>query len=278
MPRILATIVLAWGWLTIGMEALGSLGWLSRIGLLCWAGVGFLVGLGCMLATRGVEEAEIPRAPARPLSLEEFLSYGLTLWAAVARGSDSLFGPVLVVSDGPIYHLYFAIRWWKAGRLEMIATPFGENAATYFPAGGDLWFAWLVIGMGGDLLAKIGQLPFLALAGMTLFAIARQLGVGRPAAAIATAWALTATGLFTFSLAANVDTIFVAGYLLSAYFFLRHALKADGLASLALGGLAAGWRSGRRPRGSSSSCRCWPWASPRRSAAARPFAPGFWEG
>jgi Dolichyl-phosphate-mannose-protein mannosyltransferase len=246
LPRILATIVLAWAWLTIGMEALGSIGWLSRIGLLCWVGVGFLAGLGCLLATRGVEEAEIPRLPARPLSREEVLSYGLTLWAVFARGSESLFGPVLAVSDGPIYHLYFAIRWWKAGRLEMIATPFGESAATYFPAGGDLWFTWLVIGWGGDLLAKIGQFPFFALTGMTLFAFARQLGVGRPAVAIAIAWALTGTGLFMFSLTPNVDTIFVAGYLLSAYFFLRHALKADGLASLALGGLAAGCALGTK--------------------------------
>ena len=102
LPRILATIVLAWAWLTIGMEALGSIGWLSRIGLLCWVGVGFLVGLGCLLATRGVEEAGIPRLPARPLSREELLSYGLTLWAVFSRGSESLFGPVLVVSDGPI--------------------------------------------------------------------------------------------------------------------------------------------------------------------------------
>ena len=45
----------------------------------------------------------------------------------------SLLLAVKVVSDGPIYHLYFAARWWKAGRLILVAAPFGENAATYFP-------------------------------------------------------------------------------------------------------------------------------------------------
>ena len=77
---------------------------------------------------------------------------------------------VKVVSDGPIYHLYFAARWWKAGRLFLVATPFGENAATYFPAVGDLWFTWLMVGWGGDRLARVGQVPFLSLAALAAFA------------------------------------------------------------------------------------------------------------
>src|SRR5205085_9057179 len=98
----------------------------------------------------------------------------------------SLMLPVKVVSDAPIYHLYFAARWWKAGRLFLVASPFGENAATYFPAGGDLWFTWLMIPLGGDRLARVGQAPFLLMAGATCDAIARRLGVGTAAGAIAT--------------------------------------------------------------------------------------------
>ena len=75
----------------------------------------------------------------------------------VELGMQSLLLPVKVVSDGPIYHLYFAVRWWKAGRLFPVASPFGENAATYFPANGDLWFTWLMVAWGGDRLAKIGE-------------------------------------------------------------------------------------------------------------------------
>ena len=94
----------------------------------------------------------------------------------------SLFSAVKVVSDGPIYHLYFAARWWKAGRLILVAAPFGENAATYFPANGDLWFTWLMATWGGDTLAKVGQAPFLLLAGAAAYGCARLLGVGRSAA------------------------------------------------------------------------------------------------
>ena len=50
--------------------------------------------------------------------------------------------------------------------LDLIAAPFGENAATYFPVVGDLWFTWLMVGLGGERLAKIGQTPFLALAAL----------------------------------------------------------------------------------------------------------------
>ena len=97
----------------------------------------------------------------RPVEGEAVVALGLVLWASASLAIPSLLGPVKVVSDGPIYHLYFAARWWKAGRLFLVASPFGENAATYFPAVGDLWFTWLLAAWGGDRLAKIGQAPFL---------------------------------------------------------------------------------------------------------------------
>ena len=89
----------------------------------------------------------------------------------------------------------------------MIATPFGESAAPYFPAVGDLWFTWLFVGWGGDRLARVGQVPFLFMAGLAAFGLARRLGAGASAAVIATAWFLTSTPLFLFSFEGNVDTI-----------------------------------------------------------------------
>ena len=245
-PRVLASVVLAWGWLTAGMEALGTTGWLARGPLLGWVGAGLLVGLGCKLSSRGVEEPEAKPTPAGPVSWEEVASFGLVAWAGTMIGFVSLLYPLKVVSDGPIYHLYLAIRWWKAGRLEWIATPFGENGATYFPATGDLWFSWLVVGWGGDRLAKAGQAPFFGVIGLAVMALARRLGAGRQASAVATAWVLLTSPLCYFSFEPNVDTIFVAGYLLSAYFFLRHALGDDGPAGLFLGALAAGCALGTK--------------------------------
>ena len=138
----------------------------------------------------------------------------------VVLGMRSLLLGVKVVSDGPIYHLYFAARRWKAGRLFLVASPFGENAATYFPANGDLWFAWLMVTWGGERLAKLGQAPFLVLAGLAAYGCAPT-GAGRSASAVAACWFVSSTPLLLFSFEPNVDTIFVAGYLMASYFFLR---------------------------------------------------------
>jgi hypothetical protein len=180
---------------------------------------------------------------------EGVAAVALVLWAATTLGAASLLLPVKVVSDGPIYHLYFAARWWKAQRLDLIAAPFGENGATYFPAIGDLWFNALMIAWGGDRLAKIGQAPFLLVSGLTTCAIARRLGAGRASATVAAAWFVAVTPLMLFSFEANVDTLFTAGYLLAVYWFLRHAMGDDGLPALALGALAAGCALGSKATG-----------------------------
>ncbi len=177
------------------------------------------------------------------------MGLGLLIAAALVLGMRSLLLAVKVVSDGPIYHLYFAARWWKAGRLFLVAAPFGENAATYFPANGDLWFTWLLASWGGDRLAKVGQAPFLFLAGLAAFGCARTLGAGRSASLVATCWFASSTPLLLYSFEPNVDTIFVAGYMAAAYFFLQATRGEGGTAALCLGALAAGEALGTKAVG-----------------------------
>jgi hypothetical protein len=246
LVRTLAAAVLAWGWLTIGVEALGAIGWLDRGPLLGWVSAGLVVALGCWGFGRNEPAPVSAGEPAEPWTWEEFVSLGLILWAAATLWGPAVLWPVKVVSDGPIYHLYFAARWWKAHRLDLIAAPFGETAATYFPAIGDLWFTWLIVGFGGERLAKTGQVPFLALAAVAAIALARRLGAGRPASVLAATWFIASTPLFLFSFEPNVDTIFVAGYVLSAYFFARYVLADDGYPSLALAALAGGLALGTK--------------------------------
>lgn len=243
LPRTLAAVVVAWAWLTIGVEVLGSFGRFERGAMLLWVAVGLAVA-GWVRFRNPTHDG--PAAPAVPWSWEEVAAGGLVLWASSMYAATSLLRAVKVVSDGPIYHLYFAARWWRAGRIAPVAAPFGENAATYFPAVGEVWFAWLMAAWGGDRLAKVGQAPFFLVAGLAAVALARRLGAGRPASIVASAWFLTSTPLFIFSFEPNVDTLFVAGYLLAAYFFLRHALGDDGLASLGLGAVAAGCALGTK--------------------------------
>ncbi|WP_152051717.1 glycosyltransferase family 39 protein [Tautonia marina] len=251
MVRWLAAAVIAWTWVTLGMEVFGALGFLERGPLLVWsmtAGV-----LGWASRKRGPipdsEKGEAFRAGDPTWHPDATVALGLTLWASVLLGIRSLLLPVKVISDGPIYHLWFAARWWESGSLDLIAAPFGDNVVTYFSAIGDLWFAWLMIGWGGDLLAKVGQAPFHLMTGMAVFAMARQVGAGRSAAMVAAGWMLTCSPYIVFGFEANVDTILQAGYLASAFFFLRYAMGEGGPRTLALGALAAGCCWGCKPTG-----------------------------
>jgi hypothetical protein len=250
LSRALAAAVVGWTWVTVGLQALGSFGLLNRAAMLGWVALGVGLGGVCRHRARPEQGQKIaPNAgPKDAWTWEAIVALGLVVWASATYAAVSLLRPVKVVSDGPIYHLYFAARWWNAESLAPIAAPFGENAATYFPATGDLWFTWLMVAWGGGALAKIGQVPFFILAGLAAFALARRLGAGASAALVATAWFLTSSPVFLFSFEPNVDTMFVAGYLLAAYFFVRHALGDDGggTASLILGALAAGLALGTK--------------------------------
>lgn len=249
LTRALAAITLAWSWATVGMEILGAAGALGLSPLLLWSALGFAIGLALRARDHQPEPVEVVDPPAQAWAWESVVALGLTIWGGLFHGVQSLLWPVKVISDGPIYHLYFAARWWKEGTLNLIATPFGENAAPYFPAVGDLWFAWLMTGWGGDRLAKVGQAPFWGVSGLAAYALARRLGAGSSSALLATTWFLTSTPLLLFAFEANVDMIFVAGYLIAAYFFVRYAFDDARGSTLALGALAAGGALGSKTIG-----------------------------
>lgn len=244
--RIIGTAVLAWAWQTLGMELLGVLGLLALGPLVAWSSLAALIGI-VIRRRRGPNREEI--AASASGNWLTAMALGLILAPCVALGTTSLLGPLKVVSDGPIYHLYFAARWWKAASLFLVPVPFGENAATYFPAIGDLGFTWLFIGWDGDRLAKIGQAPFLVLAGLAAFDLCRRLGARVDSALIAVGWFLTCTPLLFFSFEPNVDTVFVAGYLAALDFLALYTLNERKAGALLLGALAAGCAWGTKPTG-----------------------------
>ncbi len=250
VDRVLATAVLAIAWCVLGLEVLGTFGLLETGPVSIWAGALCALGLGtrALSADRPVVPPHAKLSQDR-LQWHALIALGLVLWTSGVLGMTSLLLPVKVVSDGPIYHLYFAARWWKAGRLFLVAAPFGENAATYFPANGDLWFTWLMVSWGGDRLARIGQAPFLILAAVAVWGIARRLGASRNSTLVAACWFVTSTPLLIFSFEANVDSIFVAGYLAAVFFFLSYLQNDGGVQALVLGGLSAGIALGTKPVG-----------------------------
>ena len=261
LAAVLATAVVFWTACTVGLETLGSFGAISVGPMLAWGGMFLGVG-GVVRWLRAPVGRERPcERTAAVLSWDALVGLAGVFSAALFFGMRSLLLAVKVVSDGPIYHLYFAARWWKAGRLFLVAAPFGENAATYFPANGDLWFTWLMASWGGDRLAKVGQAPFLVLAGLAAFGCAR--GWERAARQ---AWSQPAGSsprppFCCTRFEPNVDTIFVAGYLVAAYFFLRVSSGRRRHAALFWEHWPRAKHWEPRPSVSSSFLRCLPWRS-----------------
>ncbi len=175
-PRTLAAAVLAWAWVTVGMEVLGTTGAARPRG--ARGLVGGRPGAGGPGRSRGARQRPSIRSLSQgSLGFAALLATALVVWAGFRLGLVSFLHPVKVVSDGPIYHLYLAARWWKAGRIFPVATPFGEVGAPYFWANGELWYAWLLTLGGGDRCAKLGQVPFFWLSGLAVESIARHLKV-----------------------------------------------------------------------------------------------------
>ncbi len=245
----LGTAVVFWTGCTVGLEVLSLFGAISAGPMVVWSAVWLTLG-GLVRWVRGKADGGHFKVDTEPwFSPESVAALGVLIAAGVILGMRSLLLAVKVVSDGPIYHLYFAVRWWKAGRLFLVAAPFGENAATYFPANGDLWFTWLMASWGGDRLAKVGQAPFLLLAAVAAFGCARALGARRSASLIAACWFASSTPLLLYSFEPNVDTMFVAGYMMAAYFFLQAIAGDGGTPALCLGAFAAGEALGTKPVG-----------------------------
>ena len=186
----------------------------------------FSVGVLCRFLRPISRSETVPaeRPPERERwRIEALLSLALVLWTASFLGVQSLLMPVKVVSDGPIYHLYFAARWWKAGRLVPGGRPVRRERRDLLP-GQRRPLVHLADGDAGAATAwprsarppSCSSRPWRRMAWR---GCAGAAGI-RPHRGLLF---VTSTAFLLFSFEANVDTIFVACYLVAAYFILRFA-------------------------------------------------------
>ena len=141
--------------------------------------------------------------------------------------------------DSLSYHLYFPARWLQDHRLSIIPTPFSDEAQAYAPINGELFFLWLMVPFHGDVLARIGQLPFGLLGAVTMYALARRLGAGREPATYPALFFLLSRPVVEQMVGANVDLV-CASMFLSALYFGVMAVDRGRPADWALWGVSAG--------------------------------------
>ena len=140
--RLLLLAVLAWGWLAVGTELLGAVGWLGRGPILAW----WFLGLGSVLAVARSWKLALPRPHtgrstwALATALVFLLGWSfLQAWLSPPNNVDSL-----------KYHLPRQVYWLQAARVDHFPTndlrqltmpPLAEYAGLHLLAvtGGDRW-------------------------------------------------------------------------------------------------------------------------------------------
>jgi hypothetical protein len=145
-------------------------------------------------------------------------------WVAGIVGALAVFAIAFGVAHAPLtlydslsYHLFFPARWLQEHRLSIIPTPFSDEAQAYAPANGELFLLWLMLPFHGDLLARIGQLPFAVLAVVSLYGLARRLGASPEHAVYPPAFFILSRPVLEQAIGANVDLICAAMFLTSVY-------------------------------------------------------------
>jgi hypothetical protein len=225
--RVLATAITGFALVVVSLEVLGLVGSINRMSV---ATICVLTGFVGLLRWRADSRAKDPAGrmsmphaapPATPWqTVLSLVALALVVWAALLYLLLGLVFPVEPISDAPIYHLYFAAGWARSGSLGLMPTPFGEEAATYFPANGDLWLTWLAsTGMGP--FVKTGEWPFLVLGATALYGLARRVAAPWPAAVLPAALWVSVPIVLLQSSIANVDLVWSAFYFSAAYFLLQ---------------------------------------------------------
>jgi len=82
--------------------------------------------------------------------------------------------------DALTYQLFMPAAWLRAGKICLIQTPFGDPSQAYAPGNAQVFYLWLMGIPRSDVLAVVGQWPFLILSLLAAVGISQRLGVSPP--------------------------------------------------------------------------------------------------
>ena len=227
--RVIRCGVLAFGLVVLGGLVLGFAG---------LAGTGALVAFAMLCCAAAYVGPATPVQPAPPLDVGWLAWAVLVPLLAFALAVGELQSP-LTLYDSLSYHLYFPARWLLAHRITIVPTPFSDPVQAYQPANGELLFLWLMAPFHGDLVARIGQLPFLLLGAVAVHAIAVRVGASRTHATAAVLLYLVGRPIVEQAVGADVDLI-CSAMLLAALYFGLVAVDTDDVRDWMLWGISVG--------------------------------------
>lgn len=141
--------------------------------------------------------------------------------------------------DALTYHLMLPARWLVTGTLSLVPTSFGDIAPTYTPEAVEVFFLGLMLPGGGDLLARVGQVPFLVAMAALVAELVRRAGRGPTwLPALAGTSALLLPELLEQGSSAMVDTAAAVALVAACLAGTRLGPASGPLALVVAGGLA----------------------------------------
>ena len=227
---IIRAAIVAFAAVVLAGLALGSLG---LIGTVPYLGL-FATAFAASLALKKPRDGADVSVPSVPIPIIAVVLPLLVFIVAVG-----LVQSPLTLYDSLSYHLVFPARWLQEHRISIVQTPFSDPAQAYQPGNGELFFLWLMVPFHGDLVARIGQLPFLLLGGTALYAIARRSGARPEHAAYAPLFFFLTRPVVEQAVGADVDLICAATFVTSLYLGIM-AVQTDARRDWLLWGISMG--------------------------------------
>lgn len=156
----------------------------------------------------------------------------------LARARDLAFTPLNDI-DTLNFHLPGIARWIQSGSLWQIDQLFPYFVTGNYPNHGDVVTLAAVLPWRDIAFARFVELPFLALTGLAVYALACELRAPRATAAVFAAAVVMVPALSDYALQGLPDVIMLFAFATGVLFLLRHA-RTRRPSDLVMGGLALG--------------------------------------
>lgn len=240
-PRTLAFVLVATAILLAVHLLPGVVGLLSRRSVLVCAGAVLALTLVVRRSSAGGPEAPPPHpADSGRLSwLLASVALGAVVVSTVATAWRDSATPSVDI-DTLTFHLPNVARWIQSGSFWQVDqfTPLLANGN--YPHNGDVVFLAVVMPWENDAFVRFVGTPFVFVAGLAVYAIARELGAPRATSVLAGAVFASLPALsFAAHEGAKTDPIMLATFGAGALFLLRH-FRTGRRSDLVLAGLGLG--------------------------------------
>ncbi|MCM8807091.1 MAG: hypothetical protein NC926_03920 [Candidatus Omnitrophica bacterium] len=136
-------------------------------------------------------------------------------------------------TDGLLYHLPFAVHYYKTHSVSLPNLYFTDIAMTYYPIGGEIFYFFSLLS-NKEFLLKYTQFPFLILGSFSLFLLSKSFGFSDFLSFfISSCFSLLKPVLFESSMC-FVDLIMAATFISTLYFLRKNEKKYLSFAILSL--------------------------------------------